>query len=708
VSHHWLIPLAAIAAQLLFIGGLARRAFIDTTTRLAVLLLLMVVGWNVGYFGLFYFPDPVRAELWSRVSRTWVCFGPPLLLHSILVVMGYGGRLWTVLLVAGYVAASLLAVASALGMLASGVSPHPYGWLPDPTPLYGAFTLLVVVYLVLSAGLTAYRYVRPLTPLQRAQGRFHALAIVVLLPFLLTNLLAIHHFPILPLGSVGTVLWSWTLAYAITRHRIVDIDYVVRKALSFLMAALPIVVPGGIGMAYLSEMMGAENPVILAAASIALSLVAGFVIPTAQEALETRVERVLFPERYNVRRRLQELSDDLVHVLDRATLLWRLGDGLSDILEPKVCEVAILDDKARRLTLAYPAATDADPVPEEMLAWLKTLTEPVLTAELEAARSPGAALFRSRGWEVGLPLRIGQHLIGVVGLGANRDLRMYSVEDIWFLGRVAVGASVALENANLSRLLRQSEVVLERANQLSSVGQLAAGIAHEIRNPLVAVKTFLDLLPEKIGDREFVQNFRELSLSELKRVTTLITDLLALGKSPKAKRSMVALAPTLEPVLRLMESTAQKRGVELTSHLAPRLPEVWADPDQLKQVVLNLLLNAIEASPSEGHVHLSVNARRPVLGDTLTVAIDVYDEGPGIPKERLEDIFHPFFTTKETGTGLGLALVHQMVVEHGGEITVESELGHGTVFHVVFPVVRRDQAVESPELVQASQASPAA
>jgi len=690
VSLHWVIPLAAIGAQLLFIGGLARKALVDTSTRLVVLLLLMVVGWNLGHFAIFFFEDPVSAELWTRAARTLVCFGAPVLFHSTLVVMAYTGRLWRRLLIAGYVAATLVAVASALGLLASGVSRHPYGWLPDPTPLYGSFTLLIVVYFVLSVGLTAHRYVRPVTPLQRAQIRFHVLAFVVLLPFLLTNLLAIHHFPILPLGSVGSVLWSWTLAYAITRHRIVDIDYVVRKALSFILAALPIVVPGGIGMAYLNAMLGAENPVILAAASIALSLLAGFIIPTAQQALETRVEQVLFPERYDIRRRLQELSDALVHVLDRGALVRQLGDGLAAILEPKVCEIIVLDERSRRPTLAYPASGEAEPVPDEMPAWLKTLTEPVLTTELEAAAAPGAALFRSRGWEVGLPLRVGEHLIGVVGLGPNRDLRMYSAEDVWLLGRVAVGASVALENANLSRRLRQSEVFLERANQLSSVGQLAAGIAHEIRNPLVAVKTFLDLLPERIDDPEFVHRFRELSLSELKRVTTLIADLLTLGKSPQAKRSAVDLAATLESVVRLMESTAQKREVELTSSMPSGLPPVWADADQLKQIVLNLLLNAIEASPRAAHVHLAVDLR-PAPGSGWTVVIEVHDEGRGIPKEQLEDIFHPFFTTKESGTGLGLALVHQMVVEHGGEITVDSQAGQGTVFRVVLPVVQRAQ-----------------
>jgi signal transduction histidine kinase len=209
---------------------------------------------------------------------------------------------------------------------------------------------------------------------------------------------------------------------------------------------------------------------------------------------------------------------------------------------------------------------------------------------------------------------------------------------------------------------------------------LAAGIAHEIRNPLVAVKTFLDLLPQRLDDRDFLTHFRDLSLGELRRVTNLIADLLALGKSTTAARRAVEAGSTLEPVVRLMESTARNRKVELVSQLGERVPEIWADPDQLKQIVLNLILNAIEASPAGGQVTLNIRD-----SEDGTVVIEVRDQGPGIPAEQQEHIFDPFFTTKETGTGLGLALVHQMVVEHGGAIDVESAPGRGTAFRVALP-----------------------
>ena len=338
------------------------------------------------------------------------------------------------------------------------------------------------------------------------------------------------------------------------------------------------------------------------------------------------------------------------------------------------------DPERNHLRLLYPTSDVATSLREDTARALEVLHEPMLLSEVEAASPPVAAFLRTRGWEVALPLRINDRSIGLVTLGRNKDLRIFSAEDLQLLATVAAGASVALENASLSHQLRRSEVVLERANRLSSLGMLAAGIAHEIRNPLVAVKTFLDLLPQRLDDREFLTNFRDLSLGELRRVTDLIADLLTPGKSKTAERRSVELGPTLEPVVRLMESTARKRHIEVAAAFDPRVPPAWADPDQLKQIIVNLLLNAIETSSAGGHVWLEV---RPASAGS--VVLEVRDDGPGIPANQLENIFHPFFTTKDTGTGLGLALVHQMVVEHGGEITVESAPGRGSAFRVTLP-----------------------
>jgi signal transduction histidine kinase len=698
VSYHWLIPLGAAAADLLICAAVARNALREPRARVFTLLALLASAWNLDLFCLDYFRNAADAEWWSRIFRCGMLLAPPVALHTATRVFEYDHPVWRRLVAAGYAAASLLVAANIAGLLVHGLARHTWGWYPLPTRLYGLFSVLFAVYTLPAAWLVWRRFRRPSSPRQRVQARFVVFATFAALPLVATNFLALHGVPIYPLGSLGNVFYMGIIAYAMARHRLMDLDYVVRKGLSFTLAAAPVLVPGGFGFALLGRGFGARAPSMLACLAVAMALVAALVVPTLQRALETRLYRALFPERYGSRRRLRELAESLVHVLDKNELVQRLAESLVDILDVERCEVFLPDERGRRLACVYASAPGVEPLPEEAFGWLEPVAEPILASEAEVTGSPAASLFRERAWELGIPLRINERLVGFLALGRNRDFRIFSAEDLLLLATVAASASVALDNARLSRQLRRSETVLERANRLSSLGQLAAGIAHEIRNPLVAVKTFLDLLPERLDDRDFLVRFRDLSLSELGRVTHLIQDLLSFGRSTRTERRLVTVPDTLEPVVRLMETSARKRQVELTSRFDPELPPVLADPDQLKQIVLNLLLNAIEVSPEEGHVHLDVRAAQEFAGAGRSVVIEVHDEGPGIPKEHQEDIFLPFFTTKETGTGLGLALVHQMVLEHGGDISVESEPGQRTTFRVTLPEARPPSASSPPAL----------
>jgi signal transduction histidine kinase len=685
MQYHAAVPLLAAVANLVIACAVVRRG----RSRLTVVFAWMtacLVCWNLDIFALYHFKDPAQAEWWSRVFRTGICFAPVTTLHGALVLIGSWGRPWRILLGVGYALATLLALANIAGWLVQGVAPHVWGWYVVPAPLYALLTTLLVVFLPLTVERVWYAYRHSASPRSRVQAKFWLLAGAVQVPFVFTNLLPIYGVEVYPLGNVGNVLYVGIVGYAIARHRLMDVDYVVRKVVSFSLALAIVLVPGGMALYAVAEAtMPGVTPGILVVACELLLVVGLLIVPALQTALETRVQRAFFPRRFDTRQRLRDLASELVHVLDEATLVERLGDGLMDILDAEPCEVFLRDDQSRRLVRVHPVTETADEDLSDVVAQaLEAIGDPALTAELETSWPDAASVLRLRAVELALPLRIKDRLTGLVLLGSNREYRIFSAEDITLLSTVASGASVALENSRLSRELRRSEVVLQRANRLSSLGMLAAGIAHEIRNPLVAVKTFLDLLPQRMHDVEFLGEFRELSQSELKRVNDLISDLLALGKSTTAQRRSIELAGTLDPVVRLMESTARKRQIRIEADVDASLPAVWADPDQLKQIVLNLLLNAIDAGPSGSVVTLTAH-----LGNAGMATIDIHDQGAGIPPEQLESIFEPFFTTKETGTGLGLSLVHQMVVEHGGEISVSSEPGRGTTFHVTLPLALR-------------------
>ena len=257
------------------------------------------------------------------------------------------------------------------------------------------------------------------------------------------------------------------------------------------------------------------------------------------------------------------------------------------------------------------------------------------------------------------------------------------------------------------RELKESQDILRRADRLSSLGLLTAGLAHEIRNPLVAIRTFTQLLPERYEDAEFREGFQSLALKEVDRICGLITDLLSFARPSKPNVAQEDMNGVIDGIARILESQAKEKNVELTRDFGVNLPKVWIDKDQMKQVFMNLIFNGIQAMSDGGEITISTRLFTPdaVEQPASFVQVEVRDTGIGIPGENLEHIFDPFFTSKDEGSGLGLAISHQIVQEHGGYVTVESRVGKGTSFLVnvptgkpVRPIANRNAQVNEANL----------
>jgi len=244
---------------------------------------------------------------------------------------------------------------------------------------------------------------------------------------------------------------------------------------------------------------------------------------------------------------------------------------------------------------------------------------------------------------------------------------------------------VALQNSKLYEELRKSREIISRAGRLSALGTLAAGIAHEIRNPLVSIQTFFQLAPQRLGDEEFMTSFLGLAGTEVKRITGLIAELLTFAKSPSPSFGPIKVNEISDRAVALLKPQAHSEGVNLSSCLGASVSYVQGDADQIMQVVLNLALNAIQATPRGGSV--TVTTREAPVAPSKFTQIEIRDTGCGIPPESLECIFDPFFTTKEKGTGLGLSIAQQIVSESGGFLEVESAVGIGTRVVVNVPSV---------------------
>ncbi len=241
----------------------------------------------------------------------------------------------------------------------------------------------------------------------------------------------------------------------------------------------------------------------------------------------------------------------------------------------------------------------------------------------------------------------------------------------WFLFRAP--------HEELVKRVERLEEEVRRTEKLKAVSSLAAGLAHEIKNPLASIKTFTDHLEGHYDDSAFRGKFKKIVGGEIERINLIVQQLLEFAKPVLPKLTPVEVPRLLDETLELLNSELVQRHVEVSRCYAVS-PRVLADPQQLKQVFLNLVLNSLQAMNGAGRLELQTTSN----GSELTVTIA--DNGAGISPKDLPHVFEPFFTTKSTGTGLGLAVVHGIVKEHGGRIQVDSYPGEGTRMTLHFPV----------------------
>jgi len=233
-----------------------------------------------------------------------------------------------------------------------------------------------------------------------------------------------------------------------------------------------------------------------------------------------------------------------------------------------------------------------------------------------------------------------------------------------------------------SRAIHAMEGQLMQSEKLASLGKLAAGVAHEINNPMTGILTNASLLLEDLPEDDPRREDLQTIVNETIRCRRIVKGLLDFARQSKPEKKKTSVNEIVRNSLSLLRNQASFRNIEITEELDPYLPDIPADPNQIQQVFVNILLNASEAMPSGGRIRVR-SGRADRAGERIEVAIS--DNGPGIPPDAMSRLFDPFFTTKNTGTGLGLAVSYGIVQSHGGTIEVQSEAGQGATFIVRLP-----------------------
>jgi signal transduction histidine kinase len=359
---------------------------------------------------------------------------------------------------------------------------------------------------------------------------------------------------------------------------------------------------------------------------------------------------------------------------------------------------ALRESKNIKIASSNPLISKGDPLPR----YLHKIREIIVREELiKGANIPELkSVIEQMGFleaEVSIPLILKKQLIGMINLSQKFNKDVYYREDIELLSTLANQTAVAIENARLYEDLKKSKSYMRRADRLASLGTLAAGLAHEIRNPLVAIKTFTQLLPERFEDEEFRTHFTNIASSEVDRISTFITELLDFARPSDPRLEYEDINGTLEGMILLVSNETKKKQISIVKNYSSDLPLVQIDREQIKQVFLNILLNSIEATPEKGEIIVKTRSFEKTEGEPY-IQIEFTDNGRGIPSEHLEDIFTPFYTTKEKGSGLGLSISQQIVQDHRGYINVESEVNKGTSFFINLPLDQEHKDIKREDI----------
>lgn len=503
-----------------------------------------------------------------------------------------------------------------------------------------------------------------------------------------------------PIGAAFSILFLFVLSESLIRQRFVDIydvlgQVMLSAALSSCLAAIFYVFVG---------LFGGFDTMYLAA--FLATIVILVVFEPLREKANLAIQSLFFRERAVLERAVTRAKRELVHVLQVQDMGHVIMTSLEESRRATGAALYVRDPMAPRFDLVAsfgPATPElisrakAQPL-FERLEQQHSIALDALELEVEEARGQGRSEDADAGaralaaaevlgpFRRGVVLALRGRRFGLGGLllvADDRATDAYSLDEVALLEDLALQASVVLEN---SRQYRQ----LQARDRLAVLGQMAAGLAHEVKNPLGAIKGAAQLLDGvralTSGDHEFVS----IILEEVDRLDRVVGSVLDYARPAPSKLGEVEVGEVIERTVRFLD--AERSGCELTVQLDGPLPKVRADAEQIRQVLINLVRNAVQAMGEQGTVRIGASflpsGRVPtrVDGEEGWLVVTVKDEGPGIAPEVRDSLFMPFVTTKQKGTGLGLAISERIVEEMGGRIEVISRAGEGTTFSIVFPV----------------------
>jgi signal transduction histidine kinase len=501
------------------------------------------------------------------------------------------------------------------------------------------------------------------------------------------------------LGSAFIIIYLYFLSQNLVRYRLLDLNellgrMVVLGTLVFILSLI---------YGLLVSWVGSEEHGLFFFNSLLASATIVILIEPLRGRVENAINRWMFQEKYELSRRIEMLRADLANVIDMRVLVPRVLSALEDSRRITHASIYLADPDGSGFELAG----HVGPRPEarfdaianrpffERLRRTSVVTLEGVEREIAAHRTTAEELESLQGMLRTLEQMNGSVALGfsgedqVLGMLVLRDERLreaYSSDEIELFRLVATTIGVTLQNSQVYERMKERD-------RLAALGQMAAGLAHEIRNPLGSIKGAAQFLQpsnatsapaHSQGD---TKEFLNIIVEEVNRLNKIVSQFLDYARPYRGEQKPLEVADVLKKTLQLLVKE-EETHFEITTAFAERLPPVRADAEQLLQVFLNLSLNALQAMPQGGRLLISTGLRRATRRGAAAAFLEIRfrDTGVGIPPGDLKNLFIPFFTTKDKGTGLGLPISQRIIENHGGTIEVRSQPGEGATFTVLLPV----------------------
>jgi two-component system nitrogen regulation sensor histidine kinase GlnL len=655
---------------------------------------MAVAGWSGAYFFWQISDDAAAALFWVRTLSVLAIFTLPTCYHFSVRLAGTSRN---TIIVVGYVCSAVAAAMCFSPLICVGVAPlHGFAWWPRAGPLYW-FYLLVFFTFMLAGWAEMFAAFRTAGHARRNQLKFVLGGTAIGFLGGATNFPYWYEIPIPPIGNGLVALYVLGSAYSIIRHRLLEVNYVVTKLVAYTLAAIPLTVIYPTVFLGLEKIFPADRDAFAAklAVSFVFALVSFAFLSRIKLRLDGMLDRTLLKPYVTGRDRLREFAFEIAGMKDEEDMFSRTVEVVSGALDAP----ATLFIRGELDTVYRKRASRGHDIqghqPFELLdsdllveAARGDRRAHVLeeVKRLNTERSEQIEKLRvERQTEVIVPVHADDAFYGLLCLGPRRRYRLYSDLELSTLEAIALQLGLHLRARQLERRANQTE-------KLISLGTLAAGLAHELRNPLVSIKTFAQLLEENPADAEIQREFSATVHRDVGRIESIIENVSAFATDRKVAFNWLQVEAVVRAAADIVRPSLVESGTKLEMSMPP-VPPVHGNHNQLTQVVLNLLNNAVQAFHGrEGGVIRIEVSHRDGSGANPAVEIAVSDNGPGIDPEVLPRLFEPFTTTKNTGDrarkggmGLGLAIVKRIVDGHNGIIRVDSRKGEGTTFTVVLP-----------------------